>query len=192
MQKRYGNTTKDILTTLAVAGVITVAVTLSPNLLYKIAKAIIRIKSRDWIDKNVDPKRLSRSLAGLNKNKIIILKEKNGKFIVKLTEAGKKVAREIQFENMKIEKTKVWDRKWHVIIFDIPEGLRKVGRDALRDKLKKLGFYLIQRSVWVYPYPCEKEVQLLCEIFEINPYVNIITAEKIYNDDAVRKYFKLS
>lgn len=192
MRKRYGETTKDILLTMAIVGIITVAVTLSPNLLYNIAKEIIKIKKKDWEDKNADPKKLSRSLTGLNKNKIIILKEVNGKFIIKLTEKGKKVVKEIQFENIKIEKPKKWDRKWRIIIFDIPEGGRRIARDALRNKLQKLGFYLIQKSVWVYPYPCEKEVQLLCEMFEINPYVNIITAENIYNDGAVKKYFRLS
>lgn len=192
MRKRYGEITKDILLTMAVAGVLTVVVALSPNLLYKIAREIIKLKQKDWKNKTIDPRNLSRSLAGLNKNKIIILKEEDGKFIIKLTEKGRKIVKEIQFENMKIEKQKVWDKKWRVIIFDIPEGKRRVGRDALRHKLKKLGFYLIQKSVWVYPYPCEKEVQLLCEIFEINPYVNIITAEKIYNDDLAKKYFRLS
>lgn len=191
MRIRYGETTKDILSTMAVAGLITVAVTLSPNLLYNIAKEIIKIKKKDSKYKNVDVKRLSRSLAGLNKNKIIILKEVDGKFVVKLTESGKKIVNEIQFENMKIDRPKIWDKKWRIIIFDIPEAGGRIARDALRGKLQKLGFYLIQKSVWVYPYPCEKEVQLLCEMFNIGPYVNIITAEKIYNDDAMRKYFKL-
>ena len=92
---------------------------------------------------------------------------------------------------MEIEKQKIWDKKWRIIIFDIPEKRGRIARDVLRSKLQKLGFYLIQKSVWVYPYPCEKEVQLLCEMFNINPYVNIITAERIYNDNSVKRYFGL-
>lgn len=191
MKKRYGEITKDILLTMAVAGLITVAVTLSPNLLYNIAKEVIRIKKKDWKYKDGDAKRLSRSLAGLNKNKIIILKEMKGKFVIELTEKGKKVVREIQFDSMKIERQKKWDKKWRIVIFDIPEDKRRVERNALRAKLQNLGFYQIQKSVWAYPYPCEKEIQFLCEMFNINPFINIITAERIYNDDAMRKYFKL-
>jgi len=191
MENRYGKIAKDILLIMAVAGILTIAST-SPNFLYNLARAILKYKNGNKKYKYSEVKQIARSLNGLNKNKILILKESNGKFTVRLSESGKKVIKEIQFENMKIEKQKVWDKKWRVIIFDIPEGRRKVGRDALRSKLKKLGFYLIQKSVWVYPYPCEKEIQLLCEIFEINPYVNIITAEKIYNDDLVKKYFRLS
>jgi DNA-binding transcriptional regulator PaaX len=191
MRKRYGEITKDILSTMAVAGLITVAVTLSPNLLYNIAKEIIRIKRKDLKYRNVDARKLSKSLTGLNKNKIIILKEVDGKFIVKLTEKGKKVVEEIQFESMEIKKQKVWDGKWRIVIFDIPEKQMKIARNALRTKLQNLGFYQIQKSVWAYPYPCEKEIQFLCEIFNINPYINIIIAEKIYNDDAMKKHFKL-
>lgn len=143
---------------MAVAGIITVAVTLSPNLLYNIAKEIIKIKKKDWKNKSADFKKLSRYLAGLNKNKIIILKEINGQFAIRLTEQGKKIIKEMQYEDMKIEKPNKWDKKWRIIIFDIPEGQRRIARDALRNKLKKLGFYLIQKSVWVYPYPCEKEI----------------------------------
>ena len=119
---------------------------------------------------------MSKSLTGLNKNKIIILKEVDGKFIVKLTEKGKKVVEEIQFESMEIKKQKVWDGKWRIVIFDIPEKQMKIARNALRTKLQNLGFYQIQKSVWAYPYPCEKEIQFLCEIFNINPYINIIIA----------------
>ena len=110
---------------------------------------------------------------------------------MKLTEKGKKIVKEIQFDNLKIDKPKFWDGKWRVVIFDIPENKRRHMRDAMRQKLQKIGFYQMQKSVWAFPYPCEKEIQLLCEIFEVNPFVNMITSNKIYKDDALRKYFKL-
>lgn len=192
MNIKHGKIAKNILLILAVAGLLTIAST-SPYFLYNLAREIIRYSNKQAKKyKYSEIKKIARSLSGLNKNKIIILKEANGKFIVKLSEKGKKAVREIQFENMKIEKPKTWDKKWRIIIFDIPEAGYRVARDVLRSKLQKLGFYLIQKSVWVYPYPCEKEIQLMCEIYEINPYVNIVTAEKIYNDDAMKKYFRIT
>ena len=91
---------------------------------------------------------------------------------------------------MKIEKPKIWDGKWRIVIFDIPKH-KKRARDALREKLKELGFYPFQKSVWVFPYPCEKEIQFLVELFDIWPYVNLIVAENISNDIKLRKHFKL-
>lgn len=190
MKTRYNNITKDILIALALAGVFTIACT-SPYFLTNMAKFILNNKKYKSKYKDANIKNLSKSLAGLNKNKIIIVKEDKNGFRVSLTENGKKVVAQIQFENMKIEKQKIWDKKWRMIIFDIPEKKGKNARNALTIKLKNIGFYQMQKSVWVCPYPCEKEIQLVCEIFQINPYVNIVTAEKIYNDDIIKKYFKL-
>lgn len=192
MKARYGKITLDILTVLASLGVLTVVATTSPYFLINIAKWLIRNQKYVSKYKDVDAKKISRSLSGLNKNKIIILKRVGDKFIVKLTEEGKRVVKEMKFENMKIEKLKVWDKKWRIVIFDIPENKSKYVRDMMRQKLQKNGFCLLQKSVWVYPYPCEKEIQLICEVLEINTHVNIITAEKIYNDEYLKKYFRVS
>lgn len=196
MARKYGKIAENILLTLATAGLFAVAAT-SPYFFTNIARGIIRNKKfNGYREKSRHNdgfyiQKISRSLAGLSKNKIIILKESDGKFYAKLTGAGKRVVKEIEFENMKIEKPKIWDKKWRIIIFDIPERQKRIGRDALRSKLQILGFYQVQKSVWVFSYPCEKEVQLLCEIFEISPFVNIITADSIYNDDSIKKYFNL-
>lgn len=185
---RYKELTKNILLYLAMAGAITIAAT-SPYFLLNIAKGILRDKK--YFKKKLDERKVARALERLKKNRIIILNEKNGKFKVELTEEGKRKVKEIQFENLEIKKPSVWDGKWRVIIFDIPDKYKRRARDALREKLKELGFYPLQKSVWVIPYPCEKEIQFLVELFDIWPYVNTITAGNIYNDIKLRKYFKL-
>jgi len=89
-------------------------------------------------------------LERLKKNRLIILTENEGKFKVELTKKGKRKVEEIQFENMEIGEPKVWDEKWRAVIFDIPKQ-RNRARDALREKLKELKFYQLQKSVWVHP-----------------------------------------
>lgn len=191
MRARYGETTKDVLLLLAGAGVFAVAAT-SPFFLTNMAKEIIKIKKYKHKYSKLNERALIRSMSGLNKNKIIILKEKERNFTVELTEKGRRVVKNILFENMKIGKQIMWDKKWRIVIFDVPEKRGRIGRDAMRAKLQKLGFFLLQKSVWVCPYPCEKEVQLICEVFQISQFVNIIIAEKLYNDDNLKKYFRLS
>ncbi len=163
----------------------------SPYFLINLARLALKDKKYSRKKYKVSDIVLARSMAGLNKNKIVILKKEKGKFVVKLTEKGRKVVREIQFDNLKIDKPKKWDGKWRIVIFDIPENKRRRMRDAMRQKLQNIGFYQFQKSVWVYPYPCEKEIQLLCEVFGVSPFVNIITSGEIYNDDNLRRYFKL-
>ena len=188
MVGKYKNLTKDILLYLAITGAILIAAT-SPYFFLNIARGIVR--NRKYIKKKYDERKAARALERLKKNRLLILNEKDGKFEVELTEKGKRKVREIQFQNMKIEKPAVWDKKWRVVIFDIPEKYKKRARDALREKLKELGFYPLQKSVWIIPYPCEKEIQFLCELFDITPFVNIIIAENIYNDVKLKKHFKL-
>jgi len=188
---RYKETSKDILLCLFTAGAIMVAAT-SPFFLINIAKEIKRNKKyiKKEIRKKLDEKKIAKALERLKRNKVIILSEKYGKFKIELTEKGKRIVKEIQLGDMKIEKPDAWDKKWRTVIFDIPDKKRRA-RDALREKLQEMKFYPLQKSVWVCPYPCEKEIQFLCEFFEIIPYVNIIVAESIYNDIKLRTYFKL-
>jgi len=84
-----------------------------------------------------------------------------------LTEKGKKQAEKYQINDLAIERPKKWDKKWRVVIFDIPSSSRTI-RDAFRRKLKELGFYPLQKSIWVYPYSCKKEVELLRDFFGLN------------------------
>jgi len=126
----------------------------------------------------------------LNRRKLIRIKNIDDKVIIELTEKGKKRKLEYDINNIKIKEHKEWDEKWRMVIFDIPEN-RKSARDALRRKLKNIGFIQFQRSVWIFPYPCEDEIDFINEYFGIGRYVNMVTA-KIDNDRPLRKAFKLS
>jgi len=191
---RYGKIAKDILAAIAITGIFAVAAT-SPYFFINLARAIKKDSDYKRRKKGGEPedKVLARSLAGLNKNKLVIVRREGYSYTVKLTDMGKKIIKRMQFENMRIEKQEKWDGKWRIVIFDIPEGNKRRGkvlRDAMRAKMKAMGFYQLQKSVWAHAYPCEKEIQLLCEILKISPFVNILVAEKIYNDGALREYFR--
>jgi DNA-binding PadR family transcriptional regulator len=187
--QRYGEIAREILSYLVLVGAITVAAT-SPYFLINIARAISRDKK--YFKRKVEDYKIARAFRRLENNRLIILKElENGKFVVELTEKGKRKVKEIEFNELAVKKPNSWDKKWRVVIFDIPDKYRRRSRDALRDKLKAIGFYQLQKSVWASPYPCESEIQFLCELFDINPFVNIIVAESIYDDVKLKKHFKL-
>lgn len=86
---------------------------------------------------------------------------------------------------------RAWDKKWRVVIFDIPQELHR-NRVALRRKLKNLGFYMLQKSVFVFPYPCEEELGYIGGELEVSDYIDIITAENIgFKERELRKYFNI-
>lgn len=136
-------------------------------------------------------KKFSQALWKLKKDRLIITSQKqNGTFVAELTERGKRRVKEFQFADLAIKTPKKWDGIWRIVIFDIPNK-RNAGREALRNKIKELDFYQLQKSVWVFPYPCETEIEFITELFHLYPYVQIIEATRIKNDANLRKYYGL-
>jgi len=130
----------------------------------------------------------------LKRRKLIeIVSEKDGRARVSLTNQGMKRVREFAFDALAIPKPKKWDRKWRVVIFDIPTHPKKlnIARAALRGKIKELGFRKLQHSAWVHPYPCEDEILLVGEIFEVTKYIEILTVEKLLHESRIRHFFNL-
>ena len=84
-----------------------------------------------------------------------------------------------------------WDKKWRVIIFDIPQELH-TNRNQFRRKLKSLGFFMLQKSVFVFPYPCEKELADICHNFGVSDYIDIMIADSIgFRKEEVENFFEL-
>ncbi|MFA6325161.1 MAG: hypothetical protein WCX46_02960, partial [Candidatus Paceibacterota bacterium] len=116
---------------------------------------------------------------------------KNGEVSVKLTEKGKKNAQKyIWDDNKKIKKPSSWDKKWRLVMFDIPEKKKRV-RDLIRFHLKRIGFVQIQGSVWIYPYPCEEIVSIIKTYFDLGREVVYITCDSFENDYRFKNFFKL-
>ena len=156
----------------------------TPRRRWKVMKEI----AQSWRD--IDREKLREEIKNLYKSKLVTKKENpDGTITIILTDRGKLRALTYKFENMKIEK-RDWDGKWRFVVFDVPERIRQ-GRDALREKLKQLGFYELQKSVFVFPYDCKNEIDFLIEFFELRKYVRSGVMELIDNDLHLRQIFSL-
>mgnify|MGYP000952307973 CR=1 FL=1 len=149
---------------------------------------VIKTISSEW--KKIDKQELYAEIRKLYRSKLLKrVINSDGTFTFILTDKGKTRALTYNFEDMKINKTK-WDGKWRFIIFDIPEKFRG-GRDALRDKIKKLGFFELQKSVFVLPYECRDEIEFIVEFFGIRKYVRHGTIDFVDNGEHLKEIFKL-
>ena len=127
----------------------------------------------------------------LKKRGYIRIKQHKGQIYISLTEKGKKKAGWLQIDSLEIKKPKKWDKKWRIVIFDIIE-LKKLHREAFRGKLKELGFYPIQKSVWVCPYNCKDEIKLLRNFFGLSSKdIKLIVAENIEEEKELKEIFKI-
>ncbi len=109
---------------------------------------------------------------------------------VRLTKKGEIELQRLEIGSTKIQKPKKWDKKWRILIFDIPESKRTT-RNKLRNTLMGIGCRKIQNSVWVTPYNCEDIITLLKTDFKIGKELIYIIADHIENDVFLRKYFEL-
>lgn len=143
---------------------------------------------RIWL--TLDRKQLYVALERLKLQGIIeAIKQSGGIEKIKLTQKGRGRVLEYNFRNLKIKTGKRWDGKWHMVLFDIPEPKKKI-RDALRRKLKELGFLEFQKSVFVFPYPAEDEINFIINFFDISENVHYIKAP-IKPDAQLRKHFRI-
>lgn len=86
---------------------------------------------------------VNRNLKTGNIEKII----KDNKPYLRLTSAGKSsLVRDFPILSL----TKKWDKKWVIVVFDIEEKTKSL-RNNFRNKLKSLGFGMLQESVWISP-----------------------------------------
>ncbi|MBI2439504.1 MAG: hypothetical protein HYV45_02810 [Candidatus Moranbacteria bacterium] len=148
--------------------------------------------SRRKTDNDFSKRSITNSIAYMKKHKLVkILKDAHGKTTIVLTNKGRRRVAEYSLEMVEIKKPTRWDGKWRVLIFDIPSNskVNTYARDALRNKIKELGFCQIQKSVWAHPYDCENEILFIAEMFGIQKYIEILTVERMLHEKLVRERF---
>jgi hypothetical protein len=164
---------KEILKFLGMGGVLAAAL-VAPN-----AIQVFRFLLKD---KNyVSWKKFNQSLARqyidrLEKRKLIKRKSKDNQIIFGLTKKGENEFLKHGIDKIRLKENLKWDHKWRVVIFDISEPKKKA-RDALRDKFKKLGMFQLQKSVFVYPFDCKEEIDMVSDFFGVGNDILYLEAE---------------
>jgi phenylacetic acid degradation operon negative regulatory protein len=138
-----------------------------------------------------DKRREARRIAlYLKQQKLVEVSTKNGTdYQVKLTTKGKTRTNLVRLSQLEIPKTG-WDKKWRVVMFDIPEQHKTI-RDFVSRHLRLVGFKQLKRSVFVYPYPVEELIFLIKELIpEIEDNLSYMVVEEIDQHNKLVKQFK--
>ncbi|MBU2081928.1 hypothetical protein KKH14_00645 [Patescibacteria group bacterium] len=177
---------KKILRALLISGAISLALS-SPRgvgqLLRQLPKELRKLKREQ----------LRRALYNLrDKNFVKLIHEDKNNVTVELTENGRTITKKMDIDQIQLEKPEKWDKKWHLVVFDIPEK-KKIARESLRMKLKDLGFKKFQHSIWITPFSCEKEINFIKSVFNLSDYwIDVIITENLgVKEYQFRKHFNL-
>jgi phenylacetic acid degradation operon negative regulatory protein len=129
-----------------------------------------------------------RRLATLTKKGLIQLSEEKDGTYARLTDPGKS---ELAFLVVHSKKPTIWDGKWRVLMFDIPNTNSQL-REELRGLIKRIGYVALQQSVYVFPYDIPELTTLLTEKNLPLSQIAHSTIDSLPRDTALRKHFKLS
>lgn len=133
-----------------------------------------------------------QSLNYLNRRGYVKLVSRNGDEIkARITRRGESVLERFNLDSMKLSTNAPWDGKWRVVIFDVPNR-KNSSRLAFTQKLKELGFIMVQKSVWTYPFECYKEVVVLRKFYEIERFVTYLEVVEVEDELEWRRKFNLA
>jgi len=106
---------------------------------------------------------------------------------LEITNKGIKTLSTLEFTY--IEQRAPWDKKWRVVIYDIPEK-KRVARDKVRFLLKDLGFKQLQISVWVHPLPCLKQFRDIRKAYGVQKHLLLIETKHSQDFNTLLQQFK--
>jgi len=177
-REKKKNLQKFVLSTVKIAGLLSVGL-LAPNVIKALDKVGLLPKPRE-------KEYIASSASKLAKRGLI----KFEKGYYELTPAGEKLLSLWELADYKINKPKKWDKKWRVIIFDIPQKKAAI-RDQITSMFRRVGLLRLQDSVWVYPYDCEDLVTLLKTDLGVGKYILYMIVEELEGDRHLREDFDL-
>jgi len=175
-----------ILDTLMLGGLVSAAL-VAPNMVQIVASTYIKHMSKR------DQKReVQKIMQYMKRQAVITIKEVDELYEVTITEKGRQRAVRHNFDNLQIAPQKTWDEKWRIVIFDVPESYG-YARRVLTTKLQSMGFKLLQKSVWVYPFPCRQEIELIKHVYsEVDPYIIFLETSAIDKHNVLVQKFKFA
>ncbi len=124
-------------------------------------------------DRPLKKSALSQAIKRLREKGFIETEKNTGEILIKLTSKG--------FDRavlLSIHDNSVWDGRWRIVIFDIPEKKRAI-RSLLRRKLKEWGFTKWQRSVWASKKNCTKQLRDYIKLLKIEDWVLVIESDNV-------------
>lgn len=176
-----------LLKLLAIGGAVTISLT-SPIGAARLAKELRRYL---FSSKRINKKAFVQDLKRLQERELLDWKEKEGVIELTITSQGKKAILRYKIDELQLTRLTSWDKIWRLVLFDIPHSKKKA-RDALREKLHDLGFYQLQKSIYISPFPCENEIEFITAFFGVREHVLLLPLQRFEGEAKLKHFLSLS
>lgn len=93
-----------------------------------------------------------------------------------------------QVSDLSVAPQKSWDRVWRVVMFDVP-AQQSQKRALFTRELRRMGFEMIQQSVWTHPHPCFDVISELAVYCNLQRCITLCEVSRI-DDTAARRLLR--
>ena len=175
-----------------IAGIAAVSI-VAPNIFVALDK--IFGKKQYGTRKNTLARReeqLTKSFYYMRRQGYIKIKKRGDLLIAHPTEKGRRRLAKLQFKNLSVRRPRSWQGLWWLVLADIPSKQFRAAADMFQKKLKRMDFYPLQRTAWVYPFDPRTEVEAVAAHYRINPFVTIMGVKRLDKSDeeVLRDFFR--
>lgn len=165
---------------------------LAPNMM-KVLNLFIRKRypDRKWSHREKQEK-IIKTLYYLKSSGYIQMEKNAGEMMI-ISALPKGLKRIIKLVyKPKILEPKSWSGTWWVVAGDIPMSHR-INAIYLRKRLLELGFYSLQRTLWIHPYDPREVLASLLKELDVGQFVTLMEVVNIDVDDRDKllRHFKL-
>lgn len=179
----YGREKNDLMKEILlgiVTGLMLPASLLMPNLPIAL-NPLIKNLSNQYKTRN---EKFIKSIRALKRSEYIETK----KHKIEISKKGEIMLIKEAINNLEIPKQKLWDKKWRIVIFDIPNS-HNLARNALRETICNIGLYQLQKSVYIYPFSFKEEIDSIASLFGVYEYVIYLEVINIEGEKFLTQHF---
>lgn len=108
---------------------------------------------------------------------------------LQLTQKARKRLDKLSLTDLHAQPVDVWDGRWRIILYDLPKN-KDSGRHALVSCLRSYGCLPLQKSTWITPFPCRKDIETICAQFGVDTYVTYFEAVSLDNERVMIDLFR--
>lgn len=169
-------------------GTLITAAAVAPNIVQVFGKPLAKLSKR------LDEREYERNIRRETQRVIRYMKQ-NGYLAgdyehgLQLTNKARKRLEKVEFDSMHTTPQKRWDKKWRIVIYDVPQN-QKSARDALASCLRRYGYFQLQKSTWITPFPCRDDIAAIAAHFGVDNFVTYFEAVHLDNQRVLISRFK--
>lgn len=179
------------LALIAAAGIITISA-VAPNLFGALNELFFKKGKHRDLSHREKVRKLNETFYYLKRSGLVNFRRSGRDWLLSLTHLGKARLPKLDISAVTVPKPKSWDGRWWLVAADVPTKNYRQGADLLRRKLKDMGFYSLQRTLWLYPFDPRKEIEFVSQTFGIASFVTVMEIARmdVQDESVLKRYFR--